>query len=190
MKKVLFLMIGMGMFLTACGSNEEAEPKKENEPIQAEKVVAEENESNSTFENGVLETEKYTLSVEKTEVIQSPMEDKPGLFITFNLTNKTQDEDIVPDESLGQLLFQQENETSRVDLFSNYHFLDAFGEDTETYNKMVDLSNANANALLPGKSVEFVQAYTLDNEDNDVTFVGVDEITLEPLGDKQTIKIK
>ena len=89
--------------------------------------------------------------------------------------------DIVPDDTLVYLLAQQENGTSRIDLSENYHFLDAFGseDDIETYNKMVDLDNAGSNALLPGKSVEYVVAYGLDNDTHDVTFTAIDQNTFE-----------
>lgn len=183
--------------LTACGSEDDAKPKEkeidEGSEMTAERVVAEEDntEITTTFENGILETEIFSLEISKAEIIQSPMEDKPGLFVTFSLDNKSADQDVIPNETLSYLNLQQESETSRIDLMEGYHFLDAFGDedDVETYNKMVDLANSSSNALLPGKSIEFVEAYELDNETHDVTFIGLDENTFEEVG-KHTVKLK
>lgn len=184
MKKSLLILLATGL-LTACGSEEVSEPKedqKENKTV-VEKVVEEEPAPSATFENGTLETERYSLTISKTEVIQSPMETNPGLYVTFELTNKTEDEDIIPNNALFDLHVKQENDTSRIDLVNDYHFLDAFGNDTETYNKMVDLDNASANALLPGKTVQFVEAYSLDNDSYNVTFTGIDVMTLKEVGE-------
>lgn len=191
MKKLGVLFLS-ALILSACQSEEGKEPVTEseaNQEVAADQVDSVEAEAEPTtlFENGTLETDKFNLTISKTEVIQSPMEEKPGLYVTFNLTNKTDNEDVVPIETLAHLRAQQENETSRIDLVENYHFLDAFGDDTETYNKMVDLDNASSNALLPGKSVDFVAAYSLDNDTNEVTFIGIDTTTFAEVG---THKIK
>lgn len=191
MRKLGVLIIGM-LLLTACQSKDASEPVNKEVPSQEKSVEQDSGKevtSQMKFENGTLETDKFSLTISKTEVIQSPMENKPGLFVTFNLANKTENEDIVPREVLEYLKAQQENETSRIDLVRHYYFLDAFGDDTETYNKMVDLSNANKNALLPGKSIEIVDAYALDNDTHDVTFIGVDQNTNDEIG-KHTVKIK
>lgn len=181
--------------LSACGSEDTSAPKEkeanQSSETTAKQVTDEKKAPTTTFQNGTLETEKFSLTISKTEIIQSPMEDKPGLFVTFTLTNKTKDEDVVPNDTLVNLLAQQENGTSRVDLSENYYFLDAFGgeDDVDTYNKMVDLDNASADTLLPGKTVEFVAAYTLDNNTHDVTFTGMDQNTFEEVG-KYTVNLK
>lgn len=192
MRKYLWLLLIL--VLAACGSSTGGEEKPKEDKggeTTAEKNIVEEPEPTTTFENGTLETDKFTLKIAKTEIIQSPMESNPGLFVTFKLTNKTQDEDVIPNETLGFLMARQENETSRIDLMDNYHFLDAFGDedDVETYNKMVDLDNASANALLPGKSIEFVEAYGLDNDQYDVVFTGYDDVTATEVGE-YTVKLK
>lgn len=186
MKKLLILLLGT-LLLVSCQSGKDTD-KRSKEKTDGD-VVVENTESTIKFQDGTLETDKFNLTILKTEVIQSQAEDKPGLFITYNLTNKTKNEDIVPSDTLMYLTVQQDNETSRVELVDNYHFLDAFGDDTSTYNKMVDLENASENALLPGKSVDFVAAYGLDNDTYDVTFSGIDQDTFKEVG-KHTIKIK
>lgn len=193
MKKILVILsFSVMILLTACGNNLDTQDKSSNkETTTAETATEETLEPTITFENGTVETEDFSLAISETKLIQSPMEANPGLFVTFTLTNKTKDKDIVPDDTLMSLLAQQENGTSRIDLDENYHFLDAFGseDDIETYNKMVDLDNAGSNALLPGKSVEYVAAYGLDNDTHDVTFTAIDQSTLEQVG-KYKVKLK
>lgn len=196
MKKLftaLTLMLILGT-MAACGSKETDSKEKVNNKESestAERVTPKESTPTTTFENGTLETDDFSLTIYKTEIIQSPSEDRPGLFVTFKLTNKTKDQDVIPNETLVNFRVQQESDTSRIDLMDNYFFLDAFGDedDIETYNKMVDLDNASADALLPGKSIEFVDAYELDNDQNDVTFIGIDQDTFAEVG-KHTVKLQ
>ncbi|MGG0284144.1 DUF5067 domain-containing protein [Peribacillus butanolivorans] len=190
--KKLFVLLFVMIMLTACDNNLDTQEKtSNNETTTAETATEETAEPTITFEDGTVNTEDFSLAISETKIIQSPMEDNPGLYVTFTLTNKTKDKDIVPDDTLMSLLAQQENGTSRIDLSENYHFLDAFGseDDIETYNKMVDLDNAGSNALLPGKSVEYVAAYELDNDTHDVTFTAIDQNTFEQVG-KYIVKLK
>ncbi|WP_258832834.1 DUF5067 domain-containing protein [Peribacillus frigoritolerans] len=192
MKKILVILsLSVMILLTACGNNLDTQGKSSNKETTTAETAEETLKPTITFENGTVETEDFSLAISETKLIQSPMEANPGLFVTFTLTNKTKDKDIVPDDTLMNLLAQQENGTSRIDLEENYHFLDAFGseDDIETYNKMVDLDNAGSNALLPGKSVEYVAAYGLDNDTHDVTFTAIDQSTLEQVG-KYKVKLK
>lgn len=189
MKRILFLLLTV-LLLTACGSNEEAN----NEPVEdveankgttAEKVDIEEPEATVTFEDGVFESDLIKLTIEKAEVIQSPMENKPGLFVTFIIENKTEDVNIVPADMLVNFIVRQEDGTQRHELYNDYHFLDAFGDedDVEKYNEMVEISNKSLSELLPGKSMEFVDAYTLDNDEYDVVFTAIDPETFEEVGE-------
>lgn len=189
MKRILFLLLTV-LLLTACGSNEEAnnEPVEDveaNEGTTAEKVDIEEPEATVTFEDGVFESDLIKLTIEKAEVIQSPMENKPGLFVTFNIENKTEDVNIVPADMLVNFIVRQEDGTQRHELYNDYHFLDAFGDedDVEKYNEMVEISNKSLSELLPGKSMEFVDAYTLDNDEYDVVFTAIDPETFEEVGE-------
>lgn len=187
MKKWLVLLLTLMLIVfTGCNNSDNGSKATDNrQDSSTEETTQEEVEPSIMFENGTLEADDFTLTIKSTEVIQSPMEDNPGLFVTFTLTNKTEDTDVVPNDVLIYLAATQVNETSRVDLSSNYYFLDAFGseDDVDTYNKMVDLDNASSNALLPGKTVDFVEAYTLDNDSEDVTFTGLDPVTSEPVGE-------
>lgn len=173
---VLASMAALTFILGACGN--ESETKKEETTNTTETATEETPESTVAFENGVLETDTFKLSIKDAEVIKSPAEDSDGLFITYELENKG-DSDIVPKETLNYLVVTQENDTSKVTLENNYYFLDAYGDDPETYNKMVDIDNATANALLPGKTVEFQNAIYLDNHDKPVVMTATDETGIE-----------
>ena len=178
MKKIGTLLILVFLLIVAgCGNNEKnIEKEVATQTAKNNTNITKEQKSTATFKDGVLETKDYTLKIFKSEVIKSPMEEKKGLFVTFKLTNKSDSSNIVPDDTIPNLIVSQENDTSKVELADNYYFLDAFGgeDDTVTYNKMVELDNASANELLPGKTVNFVVAYGLDNDTQPVTFTAMD----------------
>lgn len=167
---IVMLLVVSATVLTACG-------KEDAKEVQSTSYK-EEQKTNATFDDGILETDTFKLSVKKSEVIKSPTEESEGLFITYELENKS-DSDIVPREVLNYLVATQENDTSRINLENNYYFLDAFGDDPTTYNKMVDIDNATANALLPGKTVEFQNAIYLDNHDKPVVMTATDDAGVE-----------
>lgn len=123
MKKILVILsLSVMILLTAYGNNLDTQDKSSNkETTTAETATQETLEPTITFENGTVETEDFSLAISETKLIQSPMEANPGLFVTFTLTNKTKDKDIVPDDTLMSLLAQQENGTSRIDLDENFH---------------------------------------------------------------------
>lgn len=178
--KLFFLIIG-SVLLASC--NIKYEPEIESEPPAVVQVVEESITSpKTTFSENVLENEHFILTIEKSEIIQSPLESSAGLFVTYNLTNKSNEEEILPLDTLLWMRLEQKNETSRIILDSMYHFLDAFGDDTKTYNEMVNKSNSRSDYLLPGKTIELVEAYTLDNTEYPVTFVGLDYETYEEVG--------
>lgn len=173
--KFLFLIIGSVM-LASCSAEYDAE-EESNSPVVGQVITPD-----TTFTENVLENDHFILEIEKVEVIQSPAESNPGLFVTYRLTNKSDSEELLPLDTLLWIELEQHNETSRVILDSMYHFLDAFGDDTGTYNEMVDKSNSRNNYLLPGKTIEVVEAYTLNNNEFPVTFRGLDYDTFEEVG--------
>ena len=187
MKNKYFLMSCSILLLSACSQTDDLETSsslESMEPLVATTVSLPEPES--TFGDGILETDSFRLSIEKAEVIYSLMEEEPGLYVTFSLENKSSDQEVIPIETLDWIQLEQKNDTSRIALNENYHYLDAFGDDL--YNEMVDKSNATSNALLPEKTIEFVNGYTLDNESHSVEVVGVSPLTGETLG-KYTIDL-
>lgn len=141
----------------------------------------------ATFKDGVWESDDYKLTIKKSQIIQSKMENSKGIYITYELENKS-DQEVVPHDLLMNFAFTQENKTSRIDLGDNYHFLDAFGDDADTYNKMIDVEAISNNALLPKKKVEFFEAYYIDNEKNPVIVTAYDDMMNE-IG-KYEIKLK
>lgn len=196
-KYILMSMIVLATFTAAC-SNGQTEKVKAEDNTATESNVEETNEaaveqedeqteSVASFRDGVLDTPMFTMSIKETEVIQSQGYDKKGLFVTYELVNKTDDTEIVPSNLFQHFKATQENETSRVDLSGDYMYLDAFGD--ERYNEMVDKDNSLNNALLPGETTEVYDAYALDNDKNPVTFYVNDVDTGELLGEYE-VKIK
>lgn len=180
MKKTLLTVVATtALLLAACGDDNST--KNKNTATATQDAT----EPSATFENGVLETASFKLTIKDSEIIESPAEGKKGLFITFDLENIGEGE-IIPSDTFTWLAATQENDTSNVELTDDYHYLDAFGDDR--YNEMVEISNANGNALLPGKTAEFKNAIYLDNEDNPVALTATDE-TSEVIGTYE-IKLK
>ncbi|MDN6640449.1 MAG: DUF5067 domain-containing protein [Tetragenococcus sp.] len=169
MKKVLmsFLMV-CSLGLAACQNNGEEEASAANTEQEVEKSTEEEPEA--TFEDGTLENDSFVLSYEDAKIINSPMENGPGLYVTYTLKNKL-DENINPQEVLDLIVIaSQENDTSEVELSNDYYSTDAFGseDDVDTYNEQVEKENAVSDDLKPGKEVEIVNAFSLDNKDEPV----------------------
>lgn len=194
MKKYLILsMAALTLVTAACGNDES---KNEGAKTEASTTAtdstnkAEENkiEPSITFKDGVLANDDFELTIKKSEVIQSSSINDPGLFVTFDLKNKT-NADLDPSQALNMLAISQENDSTRAQLDSGYPFLDAFGEDIDKYNEMVNLSNDQRNAVLAGKTAEYVGAYFLDNKEKPVTFEALDTVQGTAVG-KYEIKLK
>lgn len=182
MKKIKLLsLIGLsGIVLAACNNTAEA-------PIETETIISEESiesssseltqaewmeqneeatsESSSVISNdSTLSSDVFELKFKQAEVIQSPSEDSKGVYLTFDLTN-TSEENIVPFDILTEYIsLQQTTDTSVVFLDNTYFELDAFGDDTDSYNTMVDKGNDLSNELLPHKTIEVSYAYDLEDE--------------------------
>ena len=175
-------MIAILLVLSACSIQYESEEVSSESEKVGQAVQQPIVKSETTFADNVLENEHFILKIEHAEVIKSPAEFNPGLFVTFSLTNKSDSEELLPIDTLLWLEVEQNNDTSRNILNSNYHFLDAFGDDTESYNEMVRKSNERDNYLLPGKTIEIIEAYELNNLDYPVLIKGLDYETFEEVG--------
>lgn len=177
-KKISFVLFS-SLILAACSNTQdvtvdtetisiEESVESSSELIQAEWMEQNEQMNSESFsdmsKDSTLSSDVFELEFKQAEVIQSPSEDSKGVYLTFDLTN-TSEENIVPFEILTQYVtLSQTTDTSLVYLANNYYELDAFGEDTENYNKMVDKGNALSNELLPHKTIEVSYAYYLENE--------------------------
>ena len=139
------------------------------------------NEQNDEFSKGVFKNHEYTLTVKNAEVIKSPSEDKEGLYVTYELTNNS-DHNIHPEDSLDWLELTQETDTSLAKLDANYYELDAFGDDTDTYNEMVERSNSQDNLLLPGKTIVVYRAYNLEDKNKPVKFTAYSPVNDQYVG--------
>lgn len=188
------LLILCSIGLMAC-SKEDTNASKQNDDdnlSQSEWVKKNKPEKNSTnsatFKKGIYKTEKYTLTINSSSIVKSPAERKEGLLVNYTFTNNTDDEEIVPADIIGiNLVFKQKNNTSNVTIARNYHILDINGDDVENYNEMVEKSNISSQAILPGKSVEVIDGYSIDNIKSPVEVTALDPDDYHEIG---TFEIK
>lgn len=151
-RSIINIALGL-IVLTGCGNNQN------------------EDSDNGNQNNGTLEADVFTLEFKEAEIIQSPMETSQGVFLTFDITN-TSDGNIVPNDMFySYVAISQTTDTSIEFSTMPYHTLDAFGEDADSYNKMVEESRQLHNELLPGATVEARFAYDLNYEDLPVTII-------------------
>ncbi|MEK0176173.1 DUF5067 domain-containing protein [Tetragenococcus halophilus] len=191
-KYVLGFLLVSSLGLAACTSNDSEEASVSAQSTEQTTTESTEEEPEATFEDGVFDNDSFTLTYEDAQIINSPMEDGPGLYVTYTLKNKL-DENINPQEILDTVVIAtQENDTSEVDLPNNYYSLDAFGpeEDTDTYNEQVDKENAVSDDLKPGKEVEIVNSFGLDNKENPVQLQMLIDPEAEEYSDPYEIKLE
>lgn len=167
MKKIsaVFLLCSTLLF-SACSSDKKADTTNSTR-TKLTTTSSNEKKNEVTFNDGVLETKDYILKVVTSEVIQSPSVSNPGLYVTFELTNKS-NKNIVPYQVLHDISFKQKTDTSLVNMTAEYHSSDAFGEDNETVNKINKRSNDHNNELLPGKTIEVFEGYSLEDNIHEV----------------------
>lgn len=195
MKKFLLgSLLVCGITLAGCSDNEEnAGVASSNTEVTVQDTDFSEEDSTEemSFKNGTLETEEFKLSYDKAKIINSFMEDGSGIYITYKLENKS-DENIIPSEVLSQnLLLSQENDTSEVELDPGYDTLNAFADegDSERYNEQIDIDEEADNALKPGKEVEVVDSYYLDNKDYPIKMQAIYDEETDELSDSYEVKL-
>lgn len=190
MKKYLLSVLLISSFsLVACTSNNNEEVSAQSTEQPTTETTEEEPES--TFKDGVFDNDSFTLTYEDAKIINSPMENSPGLYVTYTLKNKLE-ENINPQEVLDLIVTAtQENDTSEVDLSNDYYSTDAFGpeDDVDTYNEQVDKENAVSNDLKPGKEVEIINAFGLDNKEEPVQLQMLVNPETEEYSDPYEIKL-
>lgn len=168
MKKItLVLLLSSSLLFAACNNNNTGDTVDSSSRVETKTSKEKVDKDNISFKDGVLETKDYKLKIKNTEKIQSPSVDKPGLYVTYELTNKSKDT-LTPFKVLYDIIFKQKTETSLVKMSAGYHSSDAFGEDTESVNLMLERQNSLNNELLPEKTVEIYEAYSLDNATDEV----------------------
>lgn len=85
MKKLLFLLIGMMLFLTACGSGDnEIEAISDTGGGEAASREAE----NTTLSDTTVETDEYKIVIKDSEIIQADYKDSEYLTLDIEFTNK------------------------------------------------------------------------------------------------------
>lgn len=165
-KLIILLLLSSTLLLSACGNDNgtTGTPAEKLETVTAKEKAE---KDDLTFKDGVLETQTYKLKIKNTEIIQSASAEKPGLYVTFELTNKSE-ETLRPFDVLCDIGFKQKTKSSLVEMTSGYRSFDAFGEDSESVNLMTERQNALSDDLEPGKTVEIFNAYSLDNPTDEV----------------------
>ena len=185
------LALACSFALSACSKAEET---TESSTIETTQSTIE--EPTTTFENGKLDTEDFTLEYKTAQIVKSPTMQDYGLYVTYELTNKTT-ENIEPSEILEEcVLMQQESGTSLINIDDGYSSTDAFstgeddGEDIDRYNEQLEKESALNNGLLPSKTVEIVYSYGLDNLDNPVQLQMMVDPETEELSDIYLINLE
>ena len=188
-KYLLGALLVCSVGLTACSNNSNKEVTAES----TEKTTIEttEEKAEAMFEDGTLENDDFTLSYDEAKIINSPQEGEPGLYITYTLENKSNDS-IYPEEIFGDyIIMEQENDSSLSKLDNSYYSTDAFApvEDTEKYNDQIDKENKASDELKPDKEETYVEAYYLDNKNNDVLMSAITDSETEEYSSPYEIKL-
>lgn len=126
-------------------------------------------EIEATFENGILNSQNYNLDFKKAQIVKSPTESGYGLYIVFDITNNSNEDTIVPYDVIEEtIVMEQTTDTSVFELANNYFTDDVFGDDVETQNQQMEKEKFTYNELLPGKTVEAIEAYSLEDIEHPV----------------------
>ncbi len=146
-------------------------PESNSTPPKESTTITTTTQESATFKDGILTTPEFKLAIKDKEIIKSPSEENDGLYITYELTN-TSDATLVPLTVVtNHLKVKQKTATSLITLKNDYHHLDAFGVDDEKHDAQVEKVNDSQNELLPDKTIAVIQAYSLDNMDDDVEII-------------------
>ncbi len=143
--------------------------KQPNKPILEDSSTQQTKQTSTTQETGVkiedditkgiFSNGEYTIKYINSEIVKSKYIDKYGVYVTYELTNES-DQNIMPFEALNWLELTQQTDNQIVKLDSLYPVEDSAPEgDTEKYNEFIDRDNANNNLLLPHKSMTAYMAY-------------------------------
>lgn len=153
-------MLLVGSFLlSACGGSNQTETSKNIEQTSTSSAAE---EPLATFKDGILENEDFKIEYKDAVIINSYQEGKSGIYVTYEFTNKS-DENINPYDTIQDyVIMTQENDTSEVDLQNNYYTWDAF----EDGNKLAEIEEKGQDDLKPGKTIEAANAFYIDNKEN------------------------
>ncbi len=202
----VILLLGLGLLLIGCSNN--TENQGQNSTIKtdisvknsktdesdlkntATSQVISSTESNVTFENGVLETPEYKLTIDKTQVGHNNFTGDDGLIIWYTVKNKSE-YNVVPQDLLKWFEVTQTDGTSQYKITTDYNFFNSEEalfpmytegavplEDDNAYNQAIEdqqnfqeeYSNKGKAELLPGKEVTASIGLQLQNTSYPVTF--------------------
>lgn len=147
--------------------------KQPNKPILEDSSTQQTKQTSTTQETGVkieddiakgiFSNGEYTIKYINSEIVKSKYIDKYGVYVTYELTNES-DQNIMPFDALNWLELTQQTDNQIVKLDSLYPAEDSVPEgDTDKYNEFMDRYDANNNLLLPHKSMTAYMAYFVED---------------------------
>lgn len=192
-KTLLTLLLPLTILLASCGKEVQEGPKTNNN-IEAENITYKPSFDGYTFNDSVLETPDYTLTIDKTQTGQAYNED--GLIIWFTLKNKS-DSNIIPKDAFSNMLeVTQKDNTSVYTIPTDFNYLNVAEMLYPTSDKSIDdpeyitnneLQNKHNQEydnkffaeLLPGKEIKTAVALTLETTDYPVSINIVEPFATE-----------
>ena len=134
------------------------------------------------FKDGVLETDNCKIEITGADVVKPDKswgETNPSLVISYNYTNKREDEKFTPSvDFIFAFECDQESADASLEISLNTY--------PDKYSEAVDMSSAS---VKPGKTVECVEHYELVDSESPVTLTANDGAFGDKLGTYE-IKLK
>ncbi|WP_248624305.1 DUF5067 domain-containing protein [Enterococcus cecorum] len=163
MKHLKIMLLALPILLLVGCEKQPNKPILEDSSTQQTKQTSTTQETGVKIEDditkGIFSNGEYTIKYINSEIVKSKYIDKYGVYVTYELTNES-DQNIMPFEALNWLELTQQTDNQIVKLDSLYPVEDSAPEgDTEKYNEFIDRDNANNNLLLPHKSMTAYMAY-------------------------------
>lgn len=165
--KILGLSLVCGLILVGCNNKNEVSESTEQSVVETTESTIE--KPSATFEDGVITTDDFKLTLKNKQIVKSPTESGYGLYVVFDFTNTSEEDTMIPDDVINEvIIMEQTTDTSVFELANNYFTDDAFGSGAEIENQQMEKEKFTYNELLPGKTVEAIAAYSLEDTESPV----------------------
>ena len=167
LKRLKIMLLALPILLLVGCEKQPNKPILEDSSTQQTKQTSTTQETGVKIEDdiskGIFSNGEYTIKYINSEIVKSKYIDKYGVYVTYELTNES-DQNIMPFEALNWLELTQQTDNQIVKLDSLYPVEDSAPEgDTDKYNEFIDRDNANNNLLLPHKSMTAYVAYFVED---------------------------